>query len=262
MVEEVHASSSSVYEDLLDSKAEQSQDEVILERFRQRIKPYFIVTGFLFAFLLLELFRWLTSAPPLPIVVGGLFIISMSFVLFQIKDFKDDLKFVRLGKHGEPNVLDVLNAKVEENEFTIHKAAVIDGHEVDYILVDSSGVMLIRVCDWRTPTNSAAIIEYNDDEMLLNGYRPDENPIATLKSLRKWIENQLYVGIGKPIAIENVVIFPEWFVKTPSERVGVSVINPRELKDLLGERVGGLSDNDTCLLNYHVSKLVKNSTSK
>ena len=258
MTEEVQAPSS-VYDELLDSKILQTQDDVILERFRQRIKPYFIVTGFLFAFLLLEIFRWMTNAPPLPIVVGGLFIISMSFVLFQIKDCKDDLKFVRLGKHGEPDVIDVLNEIGNDSEQTIHKAVNINGREVDYILVDQAGVILIRVCNWRTPTNSAAIIEYDDDEMLLNGYRPDENPIANLKGLRKFIENQLYVGLGKPISIENIVVFPEWFVKTPVERVSTSVINPRELNAMLRKREGVLSDNDTCLLNYHVSKLVKNT---
>ncbi len=128
--------------------------------------------------------------------------------------------------------------------------------KVDYIIANQSGVVLVKVCDWRTPSNDEAIINYDDEQILLNGYRPDANPIEPLKNVKQWIENKLYASLGKPIDVECLVVFPEWFVRSPREHVVVQVINPREMKKVLEERRSVLSDNDKTLLNYHIAKLI------
>lgn len=245
------------YKELLESNQGFRQDDIIKEQFQQRIRPYFLVTGFLFACLLLEIFRWYTQAPPLPVVVFGLFLVSMVFAIYQLKDFKDHLKFIRLGKAGEPVVQDVIHNYSEQSGSTVYKNVAVGREQIDFVVVNQAGIVLINVCDWRTPRNSEAMINYSDEEILLNGYRPDSSPLEYMHTVRKWLENKMYVSLGKPIDIGCVVVFPEWFVKTPKERVSVKVINPRELTAVLESRSGNLSDNDKTLLNYHIAKIIK-----
>ena len=257
MVEDVQSQRADEYKDLLESNQAFRQDDIIREQFQQRIRPYFLVTGFLFACLLLEIFRWYTQAPPLPVVVFGLFLISMVFAVYQLREFKDHLNFIRLGKAGEPVAQDVILNFGEQSGSTVIRNATIGRQQIDFIVVNQSGIVLINVYDWRTPRNSAATINYSDDQILLNGYRPDSNPLEQMHTVRKWLENKLYVSLGKPIDVGCIVVFPEWFVKAPKERVVVKVINPRELNSILESRSGNLSDNDKTLLNYHIAKILK-----
>ena len=260
MVEDVQSQRTAEYKDLLESNHVLRQDDLIREQFQQRIRPYFLVTGFLFACLLLEIFRWYTNAPPLPVIVLALFLVSMVFSVYQLRDFKDHLRFIRLGKNGELAPGDIIKAYSEHTGSTIYKDVVIAKDTIDYVAVNQTGVVLVNICDWRTPRNSEAIIDYSDDQILLNGYQPDASPIAYMKAVKKWMENKLYVSIGKPVNVECIVIFPQWFVKTPKDRVTVKVVNPRELISLLESRDANLSDNDKTLLNYHIAKIIKQGT--
>ena len=260
MVEDVQSQRAAEYKELLESNQIFRQDDIIREQFQQRLRPYFLVTGFLFACLLLEIFRWYTQAPPLPMVVLGLFLVSMAFAVFQLKEFKDHLKFMRLGKKGEPRLEDVIGSYSEQTGSTVYKEIVIGKEKVDFVIVNQTGMILANVYDWRTPKNSEAIINYDDEEILLNGYRPDANPLVSMQTVRKWLENKLYVSIGKPIDVECVVVFPEWFVKSPKDRTSVKVINPREMSRVLEGRANVLSDNDKTLLNYHLTKIIKQRT--
>ena len=245
------------YKELLESNQAFRQDDIIKEQFQQRIRPYFLVTGFLFACLLLEIFRWFTQAPPLPVVVFGLFLVSMVFAIYQLKEFKGHLKFIRLGKDGEPVAQEVIQNFSEQSGSNVYKNVAVGREEIDFVVVNQTGIMLVNVYDWRTPRNSEATINYSDEEILLNGYRPDSNPLEHMHTVRKWLENKLYVSLGKPVDVGCVIVFPEWFVKEPKERVLIKVINPRELSAVLESRSGNLSDNDKTLLNYHIAKIIK-----
>ena len=257
MVSNMQSENAAEYNDVLEEAHVGQQDIIVREKLDQRIRPYFLVTGFLFAFLLLETYRWYMNVPPMPIVVLGLFVALLVFVVFQLADYKDHFRYLRLGKQGEPLLPEVIKAHSDQTGSTIYKNVVVGKQQVDYVIANQAGVVLVSVCDWRTPSNSEAIINYDDEQILLNGYRPDANPIEPLKTVKQWIENKLYASLGKPIDVECLVVFPEWFVRSPNEHVVVKVINPREMKKVLEERRSVLSDNDKCLLNYHIAKLIK-----
>ena len=259
MVNNMQSENAVGYDDLLESSQVNHQDNIVKEKLDQRIRPYFIITGFLCAFVLLETYRWYVQAPPMPLVVLGLFVASVVFVVYQLIEFKDHMRFLKLGKRGEPLLIDVIKEYSEQTGGTVYKDVVIGKEKVDFILANQAGLTLINVCDWRTPSNNEAIINYDDEQILLNGYQPDTNPIEPLKSVKQWLENKLYANLGKPIEVECLVVFPEWFVRSPREPAVVKVLNPREVNSVFEDSHAVLSDNDKCLLNYHVAKLIKHS---
>ena len=250
------------YDDALEDTQANNQDGIVREKLDRIIRPYFLVTGFLFAFLMLEIYRWYMNVPPMPFVVFGLFIASVVFVAYQLADYKDHFRFLRLGIKGEPLLYEAIKSHSNQTGSTVYKNVVMGKQKVDYLIANQAGVVLVNVCDWRTPSKDEAVINYDDEQILLNGYRPDANPIEPLKDVKQWIENKLYASLGKPIDVECLVVFPGWFVRSPKEYVVVQVINPREIKKVLEERSNVLSDNDKTLLNYHLAKLInKNRTS-
>lgn len=257
MVEETQVQGANEYEDLLEVHEDKGQDRLIRQNLNQQFKPYFITTGFLFSLLLLEIFRWLADAPPLPIVVLGLFLVSLGFSFYQLRDVKERVNFLRLGKNGEPAVAKVLQQHHLENANTLHCDVTINNNFVDFILVDHAGITLINVLDLQVPMNSEAVISYNKEQVFLNGYRPEENPIEELKAINKMLGSKLYAAIGKSINIESIIVFPEWFVEEPKQSYDIKVINPRQLDGILQKRKALLSDNDASLLKHHSAKLFK-----
>ncbi len=249
------------YNNVLDDTNISQQDKIVREKLDQRIRPYFLITGFLFAFLLLETYRWHMQIPPMPIVVLGLFIASLIFVMFQLADYKDHFRFLRLGKKGEAKISNVIKDYCEQTGSTTYKNVSVGKQDIDYVIASQSGVTLVNVCDWRTPSNNEALIDYDNEQILLNGYRPDANPIDPLKEVKQWLENKLYANLSKPIEVSCLVVFPDWFVRSPSEDVVVRVVNPREVGNILKQPSIGLTDNDKCLLNYHLAKLISRNKS-
>lgn len=257
MAEETQMNRVNEYEDLLDINEDNGQDQLIRKNLYLRLRPYYIVTGFLFSLLLLEIFRWFADAPPLPIVVLGLFLISLGFAFYQLRDVKDRMNFLQLGKHGEPDAAVVLEKFHTENASRLHRDVVIGNNVVDFVLVDHAGIALINVLELPAPMNSEAVISYNDDQVFLNGYRPEENPLDALRAVHKLLGSKLFAVIGKTITIDSVVIFPEWFVEKPKHECVSKVINPRQLPEILRKRTSMLSDNDASLLKHHSAKLFK-----
>jgi len=247
------------YANVRDEIQASQQDKIVREKLDKRIRPYFLITGFLFAFLLLETYRWYMDVPPMPYVVLGLFMVSVVFVAYQLSDYQDHFRFLRLGKKGEPHISDVIQSYSDQSGSTVYKNVTVGKEKVDYVIAGQSGVVLVNVCDWCTPSNNEAMIQYDNEQVLLNGYRPDANPIEPLKTVKQWMENKLYATLGKPIDVQCLVVFPEWFVRSVNEAVVVRVINPREMGAMLNDRESNLSDNDKCLLNYHITKLINKS---
>lgn len=213
MAEETQIHRVSEYEDLLEVNEDKGQDQLIRQNLYSRLRPYYIVTGFLFSLLLLEVFRWYADAPPLPVVVLGLFLISLGIAFYQLRDVKDRINFLHSGKQGEPDTADVLNDFHIENANILHRDVVIGKDVIDFVLIDHAGIILINILDLQAPMNNEAVISYSDEQIYLNGYRPEENPLEVLRSAHKILGSNLYAAIGKSVTIDSIVIFPKWFVE-------------------------------------------------
>lgn len=259
MAEQMQTHPVDEFEDLLEIHDRKTQDKLIRNKLNEKLKPYYIVTGFLFSLLILELFRWITDSPPLPVVVFGLFMISLFIALYQLRDVKDRIKFLQAGKQGEPDITSVLNDFDLANTTTLHRNVFIDSNLVDFVLVDHTGIVLINLQELQVPTNSEAIISYDDEQVYLNGYRPEENPLAVLRLAHKSLGSYIYASIGKSVPVETIVIFPQWYVEEPKIPCHTKVINPRNLAGVLQARKPILSDNEASLLKHHTSKLFKRS---
>ena len=97
---DINSQETAVYEELSLSDIESSQDKIIRAQFDQYLRPYILIIGMLCALLLLEIYRWYTQSPPLPGVFLGLFLVTLTYAVYRIHEYKDHFHFLRLGKNG------------------------------------------------------------------------------------------------------------------------------------------------------------------
>lgn len=255
-VMDVHTRDTGVYE-AYTIEARSSQDRVIRAQFEKYLRPYILIILFLSALLALEFYRWYTQTPPLPGVFLGLFLIGLTYTAYRINEYRDHLRFIQLGRKGEPEVIDVLEKIQANTDVNIFKKIKFGNYKIDYILSTKAGVFLINKINWYAPINTEAVVQYNDDEILLNGYRPDANPIVPQKNVTAWLSEKLNQGTSRSIQVKAIVIFPDWFVKTPQEATTVKVMNPRELETYLLGKTNVLSESEKALLDIQLGELIK-----
>lgn len=252
---DVHSRDTGVY-DAYTNEPRNSQDRVIQAQFEKYLRPYILIILFLSALLALEFYRWYTLSPPLPGVFLGLFLIGLTYTASRIHEYRDHLRFIQLGRKGEPEVLDVLKKFQINADIQLFKEIKFGSYKVDYILSSKAGVFLINKINWYAPINTEAVVQYNDDEILLNGYRPEANPIVWQKNVAAWLTKKLNKGTSQSIRVKAIVVLPGWFVKTPQESTSVKVMNPRELETYLLDNANILSENEKRLLDYQLEKLI------
>ena len=253
---DIHSQETDMYESTFPD-AINNQDKIVRMQLEQYLRPYILIIGMLCALLALEIYRWYTQSPPLPGVFIGLLLVALTYAVYRIHEYKDHFNFLRLGRKGEPNLSNALTKFSNDTGSTIYKDVNFGKAKIEYLILNGTGVFIINVINWYAPANNEAVIHYSDDEILLNGYRPDANPLVIQKHLTGWLEGILNKEIKTPILVHPIIVFPGWFVKTPNESTSIKVMNPRELNGYLEDKTSILSDNDITLLNYQISKLIK-----
>ena len=229
-----------------------NQDKIIRAQFDKYLRPYVLITLFLSGLLTLEIYRWVTQSPPLPGVFTSLFLVGLTYTIYQIHEYRDQLRFIHLGRKGEPNTSEILEKYQSKQNVNVYTDVKFGSSKVDYIVTNKTGVFLINIINWHAPINSEAVIEYNDDELLLNGYRPDANPVIKQKTIKDWLGIRLQKIGNQYVPVKAIVIFPGWFVKTPKEITSVRVMNPRELEDYLEVDNDVLSNDQKTDLDYQI----------
>ena len=254
---DIHSQETVVYEELNTSDPSNGQDKIVRAQFEQYLRPYILIIGMLCALLVLEVYRWYTQSPPLPGVFLGLFLVTLTYSVYRIHEYKDHFHFLRLGKNGEPEIAAILKTFSENTDSAIYKDVKFGRDKVDYLITNKAGVYLINLINWHAPVNNEAIINYKEEEILLNGYRPDANPLLALKHITHWLDGKLTKSTNQPVLVQPIIVFPGWFVKTPDTVTTVKVMNPRELSGYLQSRRNVLSGNDKTLLDYQIGKFIK-----
>ena len=210
---DIHSQETEMYESV-NADSFGNQDKIIRGQLEQLLRPYILIIVILFALLVLEMYRWYTQSPPLPGVFIGLFLMALTYAVYRICEYKDHYHFLRLGKNGEPDIAAVLTNFSNRSGGTIYKDISFDKAKIDYVVVNGAGLFLINLINWHAPANNEAIIQYDDEEILLNGYRPDANPLIVQKQVKNWLEDKFSKEFKTPILVQPVLIFPGWFVKT------------------------------------------------
>ncbi|MEM7304164.1 MAG: hypothetical protein AAF372_01410 [Pseudomonadota bacterium] len=239
-----------------DSDLENNQHKIIRAQFEKYLHPYMVMELILFALLALEIYRWHTQSPPLPGIYFALLLFGLTYTAYRIHEDKDYLRFIHLGRYGEPDASILLDKYSKKSDIKVFKDTSFGDFKVNYIIVDKAGVVIVKIINWYAPANTEAVVRYNDDEILLNGYRPEANPLVGQKHLAKWLVEKLNRDTDVRVNMQSLIMIPEWFVEPPQETTAVRVINPRELTGYLESRPKALSRSDKLLLDDHIERLV------
>ena len=237
-------------------------DQTIQTKLSDQFRPYYLISGMLFAFALLEWFRWYKQLPPVPYIISGLFLISLAIAYVKQREFSQELGFLNFGKKGEKTISEYIRDLTFQNNVRVYKNVRIGKHRCKFVLCTKFGLMLIDVIDLPLPDSGEAIVEYRNKKLTINGYPMDRDPIRDISELSKSLQKLLYLSSHKRFAAYNLIVFPNWYVKSDEDNPKFKIINPRQLPEVFNELDQKIVSQDQCLASYHLNKFIRGQSSK
>lgn len=242
--------------------AGQSLDEEIQRVIEDDVLVYMIFSSAVIALAIVEWWRSITNSPPQPIIVTIVAAVLVVYTLRKIVLARRKLKKLRLARDGER----VVGQHLEELRaigYRVLHDIVGDGFNIDHLLIGPKGVFTVETKTISKPAKGKPEIDYDGTQILVNGFKPNRDPVVQAKAQAYWIKELISELTGKTIAVRPTVVYPGWFINQISKvsRPDVWVLNPKALSTFIENSNGVLSDEDVHSFHSHLSRYVRNTPS-
>jgi len=242
--------------------AGQSLDEEISRIWDDDLSPYVIAAIFIVAFSLQEWWKWYFDLPPHPVVISLFALIAVAFVGRKFVLTRRKIRSLRMARDGERIVGQFLEG-LRENGYRVLHDIVGDNFNIDHLLIGPKGVFTIETKTMSKPARGKAEIDYDGTQILVNGFKPDRDPVVQAKAQAHWIKELVKELTGKSIKVRPTVVYPGWFINQTqkSSKPEVWVLNPKALEAFIENSDSELSDEEVRSFHAHLSRYVRNTGS-
>jgi hypothetical protein len=93
---------------------------------------------------------------------------------------------------------------------------------VDHVLVGPAGIFTVETKTFSKPARGNAKVTFDGENVLVNGFRPDRDPVTQARAQANWLRNLVLESTGRKVVVRSVVLFR--FVSRNRERVSARVI--------------------------------------
>jgi hypothetical protein len=198
-------------------------------------------------FIIIAMYDWiyaLFNAPRNPWVTTLICCIALGYSINKgYRAYKKILP-LKLGRDGERIV-------AEQHDI------VADGFNIDHVIITKQGIFVAETKTRSKPTKGSPKVTYDGTALLVDGFKPDRDPIAQAEMNAQWIGKELEKSSGKRFSVKPVVLFPGWWVENSAKNAKVWVLEPKQLPGFVRHEQDRLSEPDLYLASYHLTRIVR-----
>ena len=240
--------------------AGQSIDEEIHRIQSEEIVVYIAALSYCSIMAATEWYKYLRDLPPKPIVttIGAAAIII--YCLIKVFRYRKSIRSLQLGRDGERAVGEYLE-RLREKGYRVFHDIVGGDFNIDHLLVGETGIYTIETKTISKPSRGNPVIQYDGQQIKINGYKLDRDPVIQAKAQAGWIKELVMDLTGRKIKVQPVVLFPGWFCKNPNG-ADVWVLSPKSLPGFLEHSKMILKQEEVSSLSTHLSRYVRNTPRK
>jgi hypothetical protein len=236
--------------------AGQSIDEEIHRIQTVEIGSYFAGAACMVFLACFEWYKWVTSAPPSPVSISIGAAVVVSYCVYKIIKFRKEVKTLRLARDGERAVGEYLDSFRQQGYRVLHDLVVGD-FNIDHIIIGKTGIYTIETKTISKYVRGSQKINYDGEEISINGMKPDRNPIIQAKAQAGWVKEFVRDFLKKNVPIQPVVVFPGWFVEG-NQKSEVWVLEPKALKGFINRRDEILDEKDVSIIANYLTRYIEN----
>ncbi len=211
------------------------------------------------AFILLAIVQWvyhLIPARPDPWITTVVALIALAYTLVSGTRAVRRMRLLAQARDGERIVAEQLDRIKQQGSAVIHDV-VANGFNIDHIILSTKGVFVAETKTRSKPMRGSPTVSFDGTAVVVDGFKPDRDPVAQAKMNAKWVAENLKQSTGKAYPTRAVVLFPGWFVQPLPRGLDVWVLEPKALPAFIENEPPRLRDEDLHLAVYHLLRMVR-----
>jgi hypothetical protein len=164
-----------------------------------------------------------------------------------------------LGRDGEKIVGQHLETLRQSGCIVFHDI-VGNGFNIDHVVVAPGGIFTVETKTYSKPARVNTEIQHDGQRILIGGFETDKDLIGQARAQQNWLRGVLEQRTKKRFSVKATIVFPGWYVKTPTGRAGqydVWVFNENALAKYIQGRNRVLSDRDIELAVTHLATYIQ-----
>jgi hypothetical protein len=208
-----------------------------------------------------EWIRWLSDSPPAPVPVTIIAGVVLTYSTVKAIRIKRQIANLKQGREGEKAVGQYLE-KLREKGYQVLHDIPGENFNIDHVVIGQTGIFVIETKTISKRKSGKAVIEYDGENVKVNGFTPDRNPIIQAKALTSWLRELIKESTGRDLPVRPVVLYPGWYISQQSKGVEVWVLNPKGLPAFLDHQDKTITPEDVHLVTYHLCRYVRSRNAK
>lgn len=184
-------------------------EDVVLD---EGIYPVMCVTiaGF---YAIYEWWRWFTNWPPHPIIVTVIAVTVAIWAGMKMRAAKSKVERLRKGIAGERHSAQFLQNELLPLGYRLIHDLCEDGYNIDHALIGPKGVFALETKAFSKSDTADQRITYDGEQLRINGFVPDRNPIVQAEAAAKRLTDILFSYSGMQVKVQPVVLIAGWRVE-------------------------------------------------
>jgi len=232
----------------------QSLDEKIQDILYDDVYSRVAISSLFIIVAVMEWSRQIFNTSPAPIFWSFIALVAIGYYTIKIAEALRKIKNIKLGRDGEKIVGQGLEKLRSAGYKVFHD--IVDserGFNVDHIIIGPAGVFTIET---KTISKSDGVrkIKCDGDNIKIDGFSPDRNPIFQAKAQAHWLHDFILVFTGMKIAVKPVVIYPGWFIESEQRNADVWVLNEKALSSFLQNQKTVLDEEKISSIATQIAK--------
>jgi len=235
------------------------QDEIDRIYENKALLPLFITL----AYIIIAGLEWrqvVISTPPNPWLSTVVAAVASVYTAISIIRVRKRIRLLNLARDGERIVAEQLDLLKQQGAVVMHDV-VGDGFNIDHVILTKKGLFVAETQTRSKPMHGSPTITFDGNALLVNGWKPDRDPLSQAEANARWVAKELEASTGKGFPVRPVVLFPGWFVEPIPRGSKVWILEPKALPAFIEKEPVRLSDEDLHLAVYHMTRMVRPRTS-
>jgi hypothetical protein len=241
--------------------AGQSIEEEIRTIIDDKINEYAFWMVLFCGLAIFEWGNWYFAIPRMPLLYTAIALLGGGYAFIRIFLYKKKLRNLRLARDGERAVGQYLEMLAQDG-YRIFHDIIGTNFNIDHVIVGTTGVYTIETKTVSKPLKGSCEITYDGENVVINGFKPDRNPIVQAKAQASWLQELIEELTAKSLKVRPVVLYPGWFISRQPKGAAVWVLNPKNLPAFLKHENSTLSPDDTKLIGSQLSRYIRESSKK
>ncbi len=234
----------------------QSIDEQMDRLFKEKVMNYAL---FALCFFLLAMFAWIQAFSQSRINPWLMSIVAapvFAYCAVRFWQSAKEMKRLRLGRDGERAVAEQLDTVKKQGAIVFHDLLA-DGFNLDHVVLSTRGVFVVETKTRSKPMKGSPSVTFDGKTLLVNGLKPERDPVAQVQGNARWLAEMLRAGTGKEFPVRPVVLFPGWFVEPFPKGSSVWVLNPKALPSFIQHEPIQMRESDLHLAAFHLARYIR-----